>query len=344
MKPALSRVRRALLVADDEERLEPLRAACASCADEVAVVEVDDDATAVVLARAQLFDVVLAHAASRRVDLPALLGALAAEGGGEGRTPVLVVAEGRDPAALSGWLGAGAADVASPDPPELAARLAAALRRRDRRERAERELWELRRANERLSALAVTDDLTGLVNARRFRERLEEEFARADRYRTHLSLVMSDLDGFKLVNDVHGHPAGDRILAQIGQRLRAHARGTDIVARYGGDEFALLLPHAALADAVTFARRVRARLADAPLLLADGRHAGVGLSCGVASAMETPGVESAADLLEAADAALYEAKKSTGDGKVAAATRDARVRAACGAGVAAVRAREEGAS
>ena len=86
MKSALSRVRRALLVADDAERLAPLRAACKACADEVAVVEVDDDATAVVLARAQLFDVVLAHAASRRVDLPALLGALAAEGGGEGRT------------------------------------------------------------------------------------------------------------------------------------------------------------------------------------------------------------------------------------------------------------------
>ncbi|MDH3284099.1 MAG: diguanylate cyclase [Acidobacteriota bacterium] len=201
---------------------------------------------------------------------------------------------------------------------EIDARIRANLRKRELYERLELMNLELRLANERLSELATTDALTGLCNVRHLRERLRDEYLRAERYETTLALVMIDLDGFKAVNDTHGHAAGDRLLSQLAQRMKAQARATDVVARYGGDEFAILLPHTSLAEAVQFAERLCDRVARAPLRLSDGSPSAVGLSCGVAAWPECRDIELFDELLGRADEALYRAKRE-GGGAVAAA-------------------------
>ena len=217
---------------------------------------------------------------------------------------------------------------------EIDARIRANIRKRELYERLEKTNLELRLANERLAEIATTDELTFLCNVRQFRRRLDEEFLRAERYGTRLALVMSDLDGFKGVNDVHGHLAGDRLLAQLAQRLQAQARVTDLVARYGGDEFAILLPHARLDDATRLAKRLCDRLDRAPLRLESGGVAPVRLSCGVAAWPECADVGSAVELIARADEALYRAKRE-GGARTAVARRVATSAAATTDGTAA---------
>jgi diguanylate cyclase (GGDEF)-like protein len=204
---------------------------------------------------------------------------------------------------------------------EIDARIRANLRKRELYEKLEKNNLELQLLNERLEELATTDPLTGLVNVRTLRDRLREELLRAERYETTLSVVMVDLDGFKAVNDAQGHSAGDKLLAQLAQRLRAQARATDVVARYGGDEFAFMLPHTTLEEALRFAERLCDRISKAPLRLQDGRPADVGLSCGVASWPECERIETEEDLLKRADEALYRVKRSGGCGVLAAPVR-----------------------
>ena len=107
-----------------------------------------------------------------------------------------------------------------------------------------------------LQRQATTDDLTGLLDHRAFQERLQEEFARATRRGRPLSLVMFDLDGFKLINDLHGHEAGNRVLRVVGQSLQEHGRRGDVAARIGGDEFAVIAPEADAAEALHLASRL----------------------------------------------------------------------------------------
>jgi diguanylate cyclase (GGDEF)-like protein len=204
---------------------------------------------------------------------------------------------------------------------EIDARIRANLRKRDLYERLERTNVQLRMANERLEEMATTDGLTGLANRRSLDARLAEEFLRAERYETSLSLVMVDLDGFKAVNDRSGHAAGDALLAQLAQRLRAQARVTDVVARYGGDEFAFVLPHTTLEEAHRFAERLCVSIDGAPLRFADGTPAAIGLSCGVACWPQCDEIASGKDLLARADEALYEIKRSGGAGVAVAPPR-----------------------
>jgi diguanylate cyclase (GGDEF)-like protein len=167
---------------------------------------------------------------------------------------------------------------------------------------------------------ATTDGLTGLYNHRHFFERLRAEAVRARRYGFSLSVVMLDLDDFKLVNDRHGHPAGDRVLSTVGDILRAQVReDVDVPARYGDEEFAVILPHtgplsADLAEtangAQATAERIRRAVAEVALPLpvtSDGLPPHITASVGVAT-LPAHAVD-ADDLVNKADRALYKAKQ-----------------------------------
>jgi diguanylate cyclase (GGDEF)-like protein/putative nucleotidyltransferase with HDIG domain len=130
----------------------------------------------------------------------------------------------------------------------------------------------------RLRALAATDPLTGLANHRAFQERLVQEVARTRRYGQPLSLVLADLDHFKLVNDAHGHQAGDAVLAEVGSRLLASARTGDLMARVGGEEFAWLLPATDVTGAESLAERARRSVEMLPFPAVGGLTASLGVA------------------------------------------------------------------
>jgi diguanylate cyclase (GGDEF)-like protein len=169
--------------------------------------------------------------------------------------------------------------------------------------------WGQRRTQtelaERLAALADHDGLTGCLNHRAFHVRLRAEVERATRYGQPLSLLLADLDHFKAVNDAHGHATGDSLLATVAGLLRDIARDVDVVGRLGGEEFAVLLPATELDDAAHVAERLRESVA------AHRDPVGVTLCVGV-SAIPAQ-ARGALDLLEQADVALYEGKKSGRD-------------------------------
>jgi diguanylate cyclase (GGDEF)-like protein len=164
----------------------------------------------------------------------------------------------------------------------------------------------MQRANEELAEFALADPLTGLGNRRSLDSRLAAEVARAGRYHTSLSLAMVDLDGFKEVNDRYGHVGGDVVLTRVGRLMGEVMRASDISTRYGGDEFAIILPDTGKTAAWLAAEKLRVALVGLMVELPDGHEAGVTASIGVASYGDHNGT--ATELLEAADSALYEAK------------------------------------
>jgi two-component system cell cycle response regulator len=179
---------------------------------------------------------------------------------------------------------------------------------RELRARVERTLRQSR-SQSALRELAQTDPLTGLANLRAFRARLEDEVKRARRYLIPLTCVMADMDHLKPVNDELGHAAGDRAIAIVAGVIRAELRETDFGARYGGDEFVVLLPHTTAEDGRVFADRVCARLKEASLQIA-GRRVSIGASFGVACITDDGPDDTADALVRAADAALYGAKRA----------------------------------
>ncbi len=157
--------------------------------------------------------------------------------------------------------------------------------------------------HERLARLAVTDDLTGLSNRRRFLEALRAEAQRARRYQRALSLLMLDLDDLKRINDHYGHAAGDAVLRAVAQTLRDHLRETDLPVRLGGDEFAVLLPETEPEAALHLAERIRAGVAAAATPGAEAVTVSIGLASATGAALpELP------RFLRLADEALYQAK------------------------------------
>jgi diguanylate cyclase (GGDEF)-like protein len=156
---------------------------------------------------------------------------------------------------------------------------------------------------QRAEALSVTDDLTQLYNWRYMQQVLRRETKRALRGNRPLSLLFVDLDGFKSINDSHGHLFGSRALVEAASVIRACARETDIVARFGGDEFALVLPDTASDGAVSAGERVRDRLAAYRFLESDGLSIALTASVGVATLPDVSGT--AEGLIQAADEAMY---------------------------------------
>jgi len=162
---------------------------------------------------------------------------------------------------------------------------------------------ELQAANARLQELATTDGLTGLRNRREFEDRLAQHVQAANRYGHSLSMIMMDVDRFKLYNDAYGHPAGDEVLRQVASILSDKARAFDVVGRYGGEEFAVLLPETDLEGAIVVAERYRVAFEEA-----DWRHRSVTASFGCAQL--GPETGSAEALVQAADDAMYQSKQA----------------------------------
>jgi diguanylate cyclase (GGDEF)-like protein len=164
---------------------------------------------------------------------------------------------------------------------------------------------------------AAIDPLTGCLNHGAMRERLAEEIARARRQGTPLAVTILDLDDFKRVNDTYGHPTGDALLRHVAEALRAEYRSFDQVARYGGDEFVVILPNVRGPRADIAASRALTVLREIHIARPDGGHEGITVSCGVAEWVEPEGP---AELLERADKALRGSKAAGKDGLVRAPT------------------------
>lgn len=165
---------------------------------------------------------------------------------------------------------------------------------------------------EELEESATLDPLTGLWNRRIFSERLDEEFARHARYGGPLALLMLDLDGFKRVNDRYGHVTGDAVLVAVADVVRETLRATDLPARYGGDEYAVILPLTAKTEAFAVAEKVRERVeaASVPVFDSSGAVGEVAVRVSIGVAAAGAATAEPVHLLEAADRALYHAKEN----------------------------------
>ncbi|MBP3924050.1 GGDEF domain-containing protein [bacterium] len=155
--------------------------------------------------------------------------------------------------------------------------------------------------------LSITDELTGLFNRRHFEQNFEREFLRAKRYGSDLSIAIIDIDFFKKVNDTYGHLCGDYVLRETAYTIQDSFRKTDMVFRYGGEEFVVILTETSLESALIPLERLRKRI-EAKNLFYEGKNFNITVSIGLNS--DTSKFESASEFLDAADKALYRAKEN----------------------------------
>lgn len=183
---------------------------------------------------------------------------------------------------------------------ELTARLRTQVRRKRYND-------QLRASVTQTIEMAVTDGLTGLHNRRYLDSHLQTLFDRAVARRRPLSVMITDIDRFKSINDAHGHDGGDDVLREFARRLRKNVRGIDLACRFGGEEFVVVMPDTDGAVAEKVAERIRAEIAQAPFAVGtDGKAIDVTVSVGVSSVLK--GADTVAALMKRADLALYEAK------------------------------------
>ncbi len=246
--------------------------------------------------------------------------------------PVVILAENLAEQHRCRFLDSGADDVISNDLSieEIDARIGALLRVKDLNDQLassraalqdalerERELLvKLRSDNERLHALATTDPLTRVQNVRSFRDILNHEFKVAKRYGKPLSMLMLDVDHFKVVNDTHGHPSGDYVLKELAVILTQSVRESDVVARTGGEEFGVLLPRADREKAMSFAERIREEVYGRQFLVYD-QDIHVTISIGVATFPEDAEITDPELVVYFSDQALLAAKDQGRDRVVA---------------------------
>jgi two-component system cell cycle response regulator len=212
---------------------------------------------------------------------------------------ILLAEEGEDDRIVRGLeLGINDFLIRPIDRQELTARLRTQVRRKRYND-------HLRASVTQTIEMAVTDGLTGLHNRRYLDSHLQTLFDRAVARRRPLSLMITDLDRFKSVNDTYGHDGGDEVLREFARRLRKNVRGIDLACRFGGEEFVVVMPDTEAAIAEKVAERVRAEIAELPFII-NGENVSVTVSVGVSSLKR--GADSVAELLKRADVALYEAK------------------------------------
>ena len=288
-----------LVVEDDVAVLEGVVALLEA---RYAVVGAENGAAGLALAREEVPDLILLDRFLPEGDGLTVLEELQNDPRTEA-VPIIFLTGDADQDTLERCLELGAVDFLQKpaNPRELLARIGRALRMSEQRLM--------------LQAMAQTDALTGLANFRALSIRIEEEFKRAVRYQYPLSVVMIDLDHLKAINDGLGHDVGNRAIFALAGHLRSNLREVDFAARFGGDEFVVLLPHQTAAEASIFAERIRAGLRSVEVQRNDGRPApfGLSMSVGIADHSSLSVKDSADGLLKAADAALYEAKRAGRD-------------------------------
>jgi diguanylate cyclase (GGDEF)-like protein len=169
---------------------------------------------------------------------------------------------------------------------------------------------DIRHAKRKITVLSQTDELTGLLNMRTFSTLLDKELSMVGRYPHPFTLMMIDVDGLKKVNDHFGHVAGTRLLKTVAGSISDCVRTSDVLARYGGDEFVILMPHTRSEAARIAAERIRAAIHRSSFDI-NGQHIAASASIGIASYPE--GIDTAGDVLEKADVALYKSKQSGRD-------------------------------
>ncbi|MBS3733701.1 MAG: diguanylate cyclase [Phycisphaerae bacterium] len=291
------------------------------------VTGVSDEIEAFSTLRSGQADLVLLHLPVQEtmdMDLPAVLRSVA----DDAYLPVMILAGDADEDETCAYLDSGADEVVSADaaPAELIARARALLRIKDLHDQLaasraslgqalqrERKLMtQLRRDNAELRDLATTDPLTRVQNVRSFHDLLAHEFHVAKRYGKPLSVLMLDLDHFKVINDTHGHPSGDYVLKELAVILRQSVRESDGVARTGGEEFAMILPRASRDQARCFAERIRQEV-DRRTFSVHGHDIHVTASVGTATFPEDAEITDPEMLFYCADQALLEAKESGRD-------------------------------